>query len=440
MLRLRRALPLALGICAGLSSGCGGPKLRADGPRPAAGPAEACVAAFQGWRRCGQLDNGLVRASVVPQVGGRTLEYSLGGYNYLFLGKDEAGKAPAAEGAESRYRYFGGQFAQLHPEDRWATVRSGYPPELFMGRYELPPPTMNAGTACVELASPVDLATGTRIVRRVELFPHSTRLRITDTLTNVRLVPQEWGIQAVLQLKGVSNPDGLVRREDSPRGDIALHVPLNRKSRFKGGVRFALGGPSAFEAKAGLLSLQYRRRFGKAELDPALPWIVFVDSASGHVFVQKCATPEKAILSAGGAFAPYPFIEVQCFGKVAKLAPGESTSLVQEWYAARCPDPVVDVTEAGVVSAPLSLLRGEGRTWVAGTFGVFALGRAAVVFQGADGKELSRLDCGDVTPLEPFVLNRVVDMPAGTARVTLDIRDAAGNPLGNLGTIDLPAR
>ncbi len=398
------------------------------------------MATFHGWRRCGQLANGLIRATVVPQVGGRTLEYALGGYNCLFLAHDEVGRAPAKDAKAAGYRHFGGQFAQLHPEDKWATVRSGYPPDLFMGRYELHEAAADAGRAAFELASPVDPATGTRILRRVELFPHSTRLRITDTLTNVRLVPQEWGIQAVLQLKGVSNPDGLVRRKDPPRGDIALHAPLNRKGKFKGGVRFALGGPGTFEAKPGLLTLRYRGRFGKAELDPALPWVVCVDQSSGHVFVQKCATAEKAVLSAGGAFAPYPFIEVQCFGNVAKLGPGESTSLVQEWFAARCPEPIVDVTDAGVVGSPLSLLKGEGRTWVAGTFGVFAPGRAAVVFRAADGKELARVDCGSVTPLEPFVLNRAVDVPAGTSELALEVADQAGKPAGDLGRITLNAR
>ncbi|MBM4038558.1 MAG: hypothetical protein FJ290_08600 [Planctomycetes bacterium] len=430
---------LAWAACSALAFACSRQAAwLGTGPPPPPGAAQARVGPFRGWRRCAHLANGLIRVSVVPQVGGRTLEYALGDYNYLFLGQDEVGKT-LSKGAPAGYRHFGGQFAQLHPEDRWATVRSGYPPDLFMGHYELHEAAAEAGRAAVELLSPVDLATGTRVSRRVELFPYSTRLRITDTLTNVRLVPQEWGIQAVLQLKGVSNPDGLVRREDPPRGDIALYAPLNRKSRFKGGVRFPLGGPGTFEPKPGLLTLRYRGRFAKAELDPALPWVVFVDHSSGHVFVQKCAAAQKALLSAGGAFAPYPFIEVQCFGKVAKLGPGESASLVQEWYATRCPEPIVDVTEAGVVSSPLSLLKGEGRTWVAGTFGVFAIGRAAVVFQAADGNELARVDCGPATPLEPFVLSRAVGLPPGTAHVRLDVTDPAGKAVGDLGSMALGA-
>lgn len=411
------------------------------------GPAQARTVSYQGWRHSGQLSNGLVRATIVPQVGGRTLEYALGGCNFLFVGEGELGKTHE-NGAEARYRHFGGQFAQLHPEEKWASLRSSYPPTLFMGRYEmrlLPP---EAGKAAVELTSAPDPATGTRLVRRVELFPGSTRLRITDTLTNVRTVAQEWGIQAMLQLKGVPTPSGVLRPDDRPDGATALYVPLNPKSRFKGGVQSVGGAPPgrggaetwSTAELPGLLTLHYRREFGKAVVDPSLPWVAFVDSRSAQAFVQSCSVPEKAILSAAGGIAPYPFVEVQCLGKVARLAPGESTSVVQDWYAARCPGPVVDVTPAGVVASPLSLLSGQGKTWVAGTFGVFCVGTAAVVFQGADGAELGRLDCGPVTPLAPFRLNAAADVPPQTAQVTLEIRGADGKPAGHLGRIALKPR
>jgi len=85
-------------------------------------------------------------------------------------------------------------------------------------------------------------------------------------------------------------------------------------------------------------------------------------------------------------------------------------------------------------------LRGQGGTWLAGTFGLFAVGRAAVVFHGANGAEVARFDCGAVTPLRPFVLNRTVDVPAKATRIALEVRDPAGNPVGHLGRIDLPPR
>lgn len=414
--------------------------------RSAEGVPVARRTSFHGWRQCWRLTNGLVRVTAVPQIGGRPLEYALGECNFLFIGKPDLGATVDAQRGPG-YRYFGGSFTQLHPEDRWVRLQSSYPPDLFMGRYEAEAAQGEGGAAAVDLTSPPDLASGTRLVRRLELFPGCTRLRITDTLTNLRPVSQEWGIHSVLQIKGVAVPDGILRGNERPSGDLTLYVPLSAKSAHKGGVTYVTGGEGTRRGSdqwntrelPGILTLRYAREFGKALVDPELPWVALADRRSGYVFVQKCRVPEKAILSAGAALTPYPFIEVQCFGTPTRLGPGETSMLVQDWWAACCRGPVVDVTQAGVVSSPLKLLQGGGRTWLAGAFGVFYVGRADLVFQAADGAELARLGCGFVTPLRPFTLNRAADVPPRTARVILEVRDAAGQPVGDLGRLVLGA-
>jgi len=384
-----------------------------------------------------------VRVTNVPQIGGRTLEYRLGSCNFLFIGRGELGTT-LEEGSERRYRHFGGHFAQLHPEPKWHRAYSSYPANLFMGRYTARMVPAEGGAAAVEMTGPVDLATGTRVARRVELFPGTTRVRLTDTLTNVRPVPQEWGIHDLLQLKGFPTPSGILSGDEEPRGRLGLYVPLNPKSQYPGGARFVLrdergarGARSQWSASRlpGLLVLRYRGQFSKVLVDPGVPWVAFVDHQAGCAFVQRCKVPGKAILTAGGLLGDYPFIEVQSFAPVVRLAPGKSTTLVQEWYAARCPGPVVDVTTVGVVSSPFTLLRDEDKTWAAGAFGVFCVGRAAIVFRKADGTELARLDCGPVHPLRAFALNRAVVLPPATAEVTLEVCDTDGGPLGHLGKI-----
>ena len=406
------------------------------------GPARAESISFHGWRHACRLTNGLVSVTSVPQVGGRQLEYRLGSSNFLFHGRGELG-CTLDDHRDRPYRYFGGHFAQLHPEAHWRTVMSSAPPALFMGSYEARVLPAQAGVAAVEMASPVDLATGTRIIRKVELFPNSSRVRLTDTLQNVRLVPQEWGLHDFVQLKGSATPSGVMRGNERPDGSIGLYVPLNPASRFPHGRRHLVSdgtvGPSSSQWTTselpGILVLRYRRAFDKVLVDPSLPWIAFVDSATGHVFVQKCDVPEKTIFTAGRPVLDYPFIELQSFGPVARLGPGETATLTQEWYAASCGGPVVDVTAAGVVASPLSLLRGGGTTWAAGKFGVFYVGRAELVFRGPDDAELARLDVGAVGPLEPLVLRRIVDLPPKTAQIVLEITAITGEPVGDLGRI-----
>ena len=444
----RRAmlLPLLTACVALLCAGCIAPAASRRAER--GGPAIARVVSFGGWRRCVRLDNGLARVTSVPQVGARTLEYRLGRYNFLFIARRELGTT-LDDRPERTYRHYGGHFAQLHPVERWRGVQASYPAALFLGRYQARIPSEAGPVASVELTAAPDEATGTHLVRRIELFAGSTRVRITDTLTNDQLVPQQWGIHDFVQLKGCPTPSGVLRGSEEADGRIELYVPLNPKSRHPGGVRALAADEDPSRGVAsqwstarlpGLLALRYRGRFSKMRVDPKAAWVAFADRSTDHVFVQTCGVAHKELLTAGGPVGGHPFIELQCFGPVVRLEPGKSTTLTQEWRGARCPAPVVDVTDAGVVSSPLTLLRGEGSTWAAGTFGVFHVGAAALVFRGADGAELRRLDCGPVHPHRAFALNRVVELPKGTARVALEIRDTHGKPVGHLGEILLDAR
>jgi len=384
----------------------------------------------------------------VPQIGGRVLHYGIDGRNFLFIGRNELGVVPE-EGSKTIYRHFGGHYAQLHPEQKWHAVRGSAPAAHFMGRYEAEAAPSQGGRAALTMRGSVDLASRTHFLRTVELLPGSTRLRLTDTLTNAGVAPQEWGIHDILQLKGTEAADGIVGERDRARGRIRLYAPLNPESRLPNGGCQVVADASASRkgsrqwstrALPGMLVLGYRGLFGKLLVDPALPWVAFVDERAGLVFVQTCSAPRKAIVAAGAPLRSHPLVEVQSFAPVVRLGPGQSTQLVQEWAAARCPAPIVDVTAAGVVSAPLSLLSGGGDTWVAGTFGVFHVGSAAVVFRNSRGEELRRVDCGAVGPLRAIELNAPVTVPPGTAQIVLEVVCPTGQPLGHLGRILLDPR
>jgi len=393
---------------------------------------------FHGWRDAWQLSNGLVRVICVAGIGGRILEYSLDETNVLFIGRDELGAKPGSRRA-GPHPFFGGHFARLHPERKWVAGAANRLSALLFGDYNARPIAAQDGLVTLEMTSPPDLATRTVLKRKVELFPSSTRLRVTTTLRNAHAGAADWAIQSVVQLKGCSRRDGITRRDDQPSGRVRLYVPADPR----GGVRVlgerASPGARQWDCASlpGILVLRYSRQLSKARVRPSVAWVALADSASGCVFVQKVRCERKDILAAGPPLIPYPLIEVSCFGPVANLRPGQETTLVEEWFACRCAEPVLDVTEAGVVSRPLSLSRGEGKLWVEGRFGVFCEGKAAVVFRNAQGKALRHLECGPVGPLEPLVLNRQVELPGGTASIALEVCDQSGKPVGNLGVIVL---
>lgn len=426
---------------AALCVGCIGLRRRAQAPPIPLGQTVAETVSFHGWHDCVRLANNVVSITTVPQIGGRTLDYRLGAHNFLLVGGRDLGALPEPE---RPYRHFGGHFAQLHPEERWRVRHTRYPVGLPMGAYEARIVADAGPVAAAEMTLAADLVTGTRLVRRIELFADSTRVRITDTLTNLRAVPQAWGLHDFLQLKGHPAPDGVLSGDERPTGQIGLYVPTNPESRYPHGVRFVIPGQArdgvgqwTTAQLPGLLALRYRRLFSKALIDPVLPWIAVVDHSTDHVFVQRCDVRQKTLLTAGGG---YPLIEIQSFAPAAELAPRRSAELAQEWFAARCPGPVLDVTDAGVVSSPLTLLRGDDGIWAAGTFGVFHIGTASLAMRGADGAELARVDCGPVHPHHAFVLNQRIDLPQAVAEVALELRGRHAQPLGHLGIIRLGTR
>lgn len=332
----------AAGLLA-LTVGCIGPWRRAREPHAEPGHALADLVDFHGWPGAVRLANGIVTVTTVPQVGGRTLDYRLGAHNFLFVGRAELGALPSPG---HPYRHFGGHFAQLHPEELWRVRHTHYPTGLPMGTYEARIAATGGPLAATEMTLAADLATGTRLVRRIELFADSTRVRITDTLTNLRAVPQAWALHDFLQLAGYPAPDGILSGDERPTGQIALYVPTNPKSRYPDGVRFVVPGKAregvgqwSTTELPGLLALRYRRLFSKALIDPVLPWIAVVDHSTGHVFVQRCGVRQKTLLTTGGG---YPLIEIQSFAPAGELAPRGEATLVQEWFAARCPGPILD--------------------------------------------------------------------------------------------------
>ena len=77
---------------------------------------------------------------------------------------------------------------------------------------------------------------------------------------------------------------------------------------------------------------------------------------------------------------------------------------------------------------------------MAGTFGPFHVGTAAVVLRDAEGAELHRLHCGKVDPLGPLELNRRIERHPRVAEVALEVHDAQGALRGHLGKIILRPR
>jgi Domain of unknown function (DUF4380) len=380
---------------------------------------------FLGWPAL-RLDNGTISAVVVPDIGGRVLQFWLGEHACLFVNQNLAGRlfTPAenwGDGTMSSWKNYGGNKTWPAPQgwdgpNQWA----GPPdPVLDSGRFEV----LVAEPLRVVVQSPPDARTGLQITRAMELELHSARGTLRRTMRNVSDRPVRWSLWDVTQLD-CANLDG------SARAGCRITIPLNPASRLPGGYAVLYGqadNPQWRRDRAGLLDVEYSGALGKVGLDSQAGWVAFSDTAGDWVFAHQFSVTPEAEYPDGGATVevwtqgpgvaagvdfsqPHLrglFMEMEVLGPLVELAPGESSSMALMWAACRCPGPVSNVTRDACCGRPLQVER-RGNGWhVSGAWGVFESARVQLRTRGTSDVLLEQT----AKPLQPFVLEHDVEMP-----------------------------
>ena len=134
---------------------------------------------------------------------------------------------------------------------------------------------------------------------------------------------------------------------------------------------------------------------------------------------------------------PY-FIETEILSPFAELKPGQSYTFGQDWYAAAVGGdyPVLGCTDVGVTCEPFQAKAAEGKTILAGRFGVFYRGKLDVAFLDAEGKRLSHVRSDRrVGPEKPLVLDddfKAPVPPPGATQAVLLVVDDTDREVGEL--------
>ena len=167
--------------------------------------------------------------------------------------------------------------------------------------------------------------------------------------------------------------------------------------------------------RPGLFALNYQGIVGKIGLRSPGGWLAFADQRAEAVLCMQFPHEPDADYPDGGATvecwtempgapAPIPInspghiLEAEVLGPLRTMQPGERTDLRITWSAARCPGPVLAVTDAGCVQQRLSAQTTGKGLHLLGVFGVFHLGRAELTWLDEAGAKLATLDCGAVSP------------------------------------------
>jgi|GEM_PF-3049537 len=308
MIRLRDCIPHVLLLCASA----------------AWGQATVKQIDYNGWAGCYEISNPEVRLVVVPQIGGRIMEYSIDGENAIWQNEAEFGKTSGPDIGRT-WRNYGGHKAWNAPESRWRATDRDYYYDSQPAQVEVLPD----GHGVRVTTAPIEHL-GYKFVRDVVLSDYTSRVRVTERMVNISNRDITWSVWGVTQVK-------------TP---CWIAFPLKENSNFDDGwnVICPLGKKLTQIERVGNLGiLKYDDVTENWETDAKAGWMAYIRGQLA--FTKHWATRLVDVTYPdGGCDAAFytcntnylgGYAEMEVMGPIVTLKPGEETALVEDWFLTR---------------------------------------------------------------------------------------------------------
>lgn len=422
-------------------------------------------ASYMGWPST-SLGNDLVRLQIVPEIGGRVIQYSFDGKDFFFVDSQLAGKfsPPEGVGPGNSWLNYGGDKLWPAPQGRANEEQWAGPPDPILdgSPYTIENLPATNDDVAIRLTSGEDKRSGIQFSRIISLSGGSTHVSFQATMKNIDNKPRRWGIWSHTQLDG-GTADG-----KGINTDLYAYCPINPRSHFPKGYNVMQGDEKnpSFQADttSGLMQVQYLYKGGKIGMDSHAGWIASVDGTNGKVFVQRFsfeegkeypdgasvefwmnggrrtnATSEENEMLDDSSYNPYIF-ESEMISPYAKILPGESYTWKYDWYASTIGGnfKITHCTPAGITAAPFIAVADGGELKIDGRFGVFSPGTLMIKYLDATGKILKEEKISEeVSPLKPIVIDMKMELPLQATSVSLSFYDIAGNDAGAIASAQI---
>lgn len=301
----------------------------------AALPAGVNEGEFLGWTNALSLrdDHGKTTTVVVPDIGGRVVQYSRGGVNALLENPDSNGKTLARWPGGF---WVGGYQCDLGPGLLGALERQG----VWLGPHDFVAPRDHT----VETASPLDVVTGLRLLKSFTLDPDTGALGVVQRMVNASPNPTRHHLHD---------------RTLCPAGGF-FFAPLPRQSRHRAGwavLRVAEAGsffdgeqptlPNA-SVSGDWLAVQASGAPGKLGLDTAVGWVAYVRGKL--LFVKFFPTWRGAAYAGAGHTVEFSWNDqmaaLELFSPVAALQPGQAFDFPELWQLIELKEAVTSFEDA----------------------------------------------------------------------------------------------
>jgi len=394
-----------------------------------------------GWKSY-VMSNGLITLAVVPQIGGRVMQYDLAGHPSIWVNPAEFGNTYEPSASSSWHNY-GGYKVWPAPQKEWITTGGGWPPppNLDFGTYSCRIIASSPDSSTIHLESPIETLEGWKCVglgfrRRLTIYRDQTRVKVEQTIVNHGKRPVMWGVWDVTQL--VVNHPG-----EEDWGNFWVYFPIKKNSRFGPKGYYIMGGRGnnpqwKANLTEGISAVQYLHRSGKIGSDSDGGWIAYVDQRDGYLYAKgfpyyaEGTYPDSGatieVFTSGGD----PYLEVEVLSPLIALTPGDSFTFVENWYATKFRGTVLEVNRAAAVGKRLSVDIEANFARLRGEYGVFSVGDVEIIFRDSRGTRIGSAGSFRVSPLQVFTLDVTAPLPPKSQRVDLELCDTKGRWVGRV--------
>jgi len=406
---------------------------------------------YFGWK-AEKLSNSWVELTIVPQLGGRLMQVTFGGHDFLFVNDQLKGKYFPPDEANHHWYNYGGDKVWPMPEgskdeQHWPGAGGSL---LDDSPYAFE--VLSHNSVCsVRLTGPIDSFTGLQYIRDISIGDDSPAISFHSVMKNGSGYPRSWSQQSVSQYNTASVDDPT--KVNPAIWGLTLANPA---SVYLNGyhVRTGMSGESAYMVEGELFKVHPLNSGGEVWIDSLGGWLAVADGTSRYTMVERIRYqpsanyPDKATMiffttgqrnrpNNNTAVAPPPspihYIEAEVNSPIVELAPGESSAMDTEWYPTRGGDELKIATYAGIVEAPLRVTAAPNGLTLSGQFGVFYPGTLVASFYAKGGEPLGTTKVADLNPVQLLELDSVVAAPEGTTRISLHVLDLQKIDRGSLG-------
>jgi hypothetical protein len=450
-----------------------------------AAPCAVQPANYDGWK-AEELSNRWVKLVIVPELGGRLMQVTFNGHDYLFVNEQLKGKVNPPDTEHHRWFNYGGDKIWPMPEgsedeQHWTGAGGTL---LDEGAFTLQ--VISRGAECaVRLTGPIDPQIGQQYIRDIRINSDSPAIFFHAVMKNVSGYPQTWSVQSVSQYNAAAPGDP---SQFNPR--FWGVTPVNPSSAFPGGFHVRTGNQNnpGYTVSDGLFRVQWNNMEGEVWTDSSAGWLAVVDGSTGFTMVERnhydaratypgqttmlfyttgvhyrrtgrpgnggpqgsapapsapaAGQPANVPASGQGAAGAPPmrppsppiyYMEAEVDSPMVELAPGESYAMDTTWYPTRMGEAFKTATYSGAVGAPLAATASPTGLTLSGDFGVFYAGTLVARYYDREGNAIGTSKLIDVTPIEEVQLKSTVQAPPETSRVAVHLVEKSGVDRGPLG-------